>query len=145
MSYGEEEYSRGVSPLQIFGFVVVVFFAFLVFIGICWGCSALHKEYAIWSERKRGEAEYARAQANRKIAILEAEARMESSKSLAQAEVIRAEGVAKSNKIIGDSLEDNEGYLRYLYITHLGEAKDKTVIYVPTEGTLPILESQRLR
>ncbi len=44
---------------------------------------------------------------------------MESAKHLADAEVIRAEGVAKANKIIGDSLKDNEGYLRYLWIQGL--------------------------
>ncbi len=32
----------------------------------------------------------------------------ESSDSLANAEIIRAEGVAKANKIIGDSLQNND-------------------------------------
>lgn len=130
------------STLLVYAIVGII--SLLVFIGIFWGLTALGKEYAIWSERKRGEAEYAHAEANRRIAILEASAKMESAKALAQAEVIRAEGVAKSNKIIGDSLNGNEGYLRYLYITHLSEANDKTIIYIPTEGALPILETQRL-
>lgn len=123
----------GIGLICLFGTVCIV-----------WAMSALGKEYDIWAERKRGEAEYAHAEANRRIAILEAEAKMQSSKALAEAEIIRAQGVAKANKIIGDSLNDNEGYLRYLYIMHLSEARDKTVIYIPTEGGLPILESQRL-
>lgn len=101
--------------------------------------------YYIYSERARGQAELARAEANRSIKILEAIAHRESATALAEAEVLRAEGVAKANKIIGDSLQGNDAYLRYLYITHLSESKDKTVIYIPTEGALPILESQRLR
>jgi regulator of protease activity HflC (stomatin/prohibitin superfamily) len=92
-----------------------------------------------------GQAELARAESNRQIATLEAQAKKESSRALADAEIIRADGVAKANKIIGDSLQGNEGYLRYLYITHLGDTQDKTVIYVPTEAGLPIMESQRLK
>jgi len=49
--------------------------------------------------------------------------------------------VAKANKIIGDSLKDNESYLRYLWINGLSEKDNNTVIYVPTEANLPILEA----
>ena len=65
---------------------------------------------------------------------------MESAKNLAQAEVIRAKGVAKANKIIGDSLRDNQDYLKYLWINNMTETKNQ-VIYVPTEANLPILEA----
>ena len=41
---------------------------------------------------------------------------MDSAKLLADAEVERAKGVAQANAIIGDSLKNNEEYLRYLYI-----------------------------
>jgi regulator of protease activity HflC (stomatin/prohibitin superfamily) len=81
---------------------------------------------------------------NRKIQIQEAEAKMESSKLWAQAEVIRAEGVAKANKIIGDSLHNNEAYLRYLWIVDVAGANvGKTIVYIPTETNLPILEANR--
>ncbi len=69
---------------------------------------------------------------------------MESSKHLADAEVIRARGVAEANKIIGDSLQGNEGYLRYLWITSL-ENSNQQVIYIPTEANLPILEASRMK
>jgi len=71
-------------------------------------------------------------------------AKKESSKALADAEAIRAEGVARANKIIGDSLSGNEGYLRYLWIQSLQSSKMQ-VVYVPTEANLPILESRRLK
>jgi hypothetical protein len=99
--------------------------------------------YTVWSQRLAGEAELAKAESSRKIRILEARAEQESAKSLAEAEVIRAEGVSKANKIIGDSLQNNEGYLRYLWIQGL-QNNHTQVVYVPTEANLPILESQRL-
>jgi len=91
-----------------------------------------------------GKAELAQAEQNRQIAILEAQAKKDSALLLADAEVSRAEGVAKANKIIGDSLRENEDYLRYLWITDVaGQNVDKTVVYVPTETNLPILEATR--
>ena len=40
----------------------------------------------------------------------------------------------------------NEQYLKYLWITDVAGANiDKTVVYVPTETQLPILEAQRLK
>ena len=120
------------------GIIVVV----CVSIGLV-GCPS----YNVYSQRLAGEAELARAESNRKIAIAEAEAKKESAKQLAEAEVIRAEGVAKANTIIGDSLKNNEAYLRYLYITGLNDGDDKgnKIIYVPTEAGLPILEAARLK
>jgi hypothetical protein len=53
--------------------------------------------------------------------------------------------VAQANKIIGDSLKDNEAYLRYLWIQNLENSKDRTIVYVPTEANLPILEAGRLQ
>lgn len=96
--------------------------------------------YAVWEQRKVGEGELARAESNRKTKILEALAEYEASKSKAAAEIERAKGVAEANKIIGDSLKGNEGYLRYLWITGLDSAS-KEVIYVPTEANIPILEA----
>lgn len=99
----------------------------------------------VWQQSKSGEAELAHAEYSRQIATCEANAKKESSKALAEAEVIRAHGVAKANKIIGDSLQGNEAYLKYLYINQLSETNDKTVIYIPTEANLPIMEANRLK
>lgn len=119
----------------------------IVVIGLL--CGGLYgcPKYSVYNQRLQGEAELARAESNRRIAIAEAEAKKESAKQLAEAEVIRAEGVAKANTIIGDSLKNNEAYLRYLYITGLNESGDKgnKIIYVPTEAGLPILEAGRLK
>lgn len=98
-----------------------------------------------------GRAEYAQAEQNRRIVILEAEANNESATQNAQAtikietakataEIERAKGVAEANRIIGDSLKGNEAYLRYLYINGLTSGSGQ-IIYVPTEAGLPILEA----
>ena len=98
----------------------------------------------IWQQSMAGQAELAHAEYSRQIATCEAMAKKESAKALADAEVIRAEGVAKANKIIGDSLAGNEGYLRYLWIQGL-QTNNMQVIYVPCDSGLPILESVRLK
>ena len=98
-----------------------------------------------WWASQTGKAELAQAEQNRQIAVLEATAKKESAIQLAQAEIERAKGVAQANTIIGESLKGNEDYLRYLWITDVAGANiDKTVVYVPTEANLPILEAQRM-
>lgn len=116
----------------------------LTLIGLGFGSHSGCSCYSVWSERKKGEAELARAESNRQIKSLEAKAVLESAKHLSEAEVIRAHGVAEANKIIGDSLKGNESYLRYLWIDGLQNTQGQ-VIYVPTEANLPILEAGRGR
>ncbi len=93
--------------------------------------------------RMKGEAELLEAESTKKIAVESAKAQLESAKLLADAEIERARGVAEANKIIGDSLKNNESYLRWLYISNIekAEAKGTTTIYIPTEAGLPILEA----
>lgn len=100
-------------------------------------------QYRVYQQRLAGEAALAEAQSSRQVAILEARAKKESAVSLAEAEVIRAEGAARANKILQDSLGGPEGYLRYLQIQALEETK-ASLIYVPTEAGLPVTESRRL-
>ncbi len=115
-----------------------------IIIVLCLSGMPIKKVYDVWAYRKEGEAELAKAESNRQIKTLEAKASEESAKHLAQAEIIRARGVAEANKIIGDSLRGNEAYLRYLWISNL-ECKDKEIIYIPTEANMPIFEAGRLR
>jgi regulator of protease activity HflC (stomatin/prohibitin superfamily) len=98
--------------------------------------------YRVWQRGLAGKAQLAEAEWNRKIAVQEADAKKESAVLLAQAEVERAKGVAEANKIIGESLKNNESYLRYLWIQGLQDGSSE-VIYIPTEAGLPILEAGR--
>ncbi len=102
-----------------------------------------YPQYRVYSQRLAGEAALAEAQSSRQVAILEARAKKESAIALAEAEVIRAQGAAKANAILQNSLGGPEGYLRYLQIQALEDAK-ASLIYVPTEAGLPITESRRL-
>lgn len=119
--------------------IFVVMGLFIIII-IVWALLALGSVYSVWSSKKKGEAELAHADSNRQIATLEARQKEESAHHLAQAEIIRARGVAEANRIIGDSLKGNEAYLKYLWIDGLQNSKGQ-VVYVPTEANLPILEA----
>ncbi len=99
--------------------------------------------YGVYKQGLAGEAELANAEYSRQVAVREAQAKKDAAVLLAQAEVERARGVAQANKIIGDSLRDNEAYLRYLFVNNLADTKDQ-VIYIPTEAGLPILEATRM-
>jgi len=85
--------------------------------------------YGVWQQGMSGKAELSRAEQNRKIAEYDA-----------GAAVAKAKGVAEANRIIGESLHNNEAYLRYLWIESLSDGHSE-VIYVPTEAGLPILEA----
>ena len=97
-------------------------------------------QYNVWQQSLNGKAELQKAEYTRKVAVLEAQAKMDSASKLAEAEIERAKGVAEANRIIGDSLKDNPRYLQYLYITGLQEGSEKgnRTIYVPTEGGMPV-------
>lgn len=116
---------------------------FLVFGGIG-GCMAIMPQYSVWEQGLAGQAELAKADYSKKVAVQEAQAKLDSATLLANAEVERAKGVAKANEIIGSSLKGNDEYLRYLWIIDVaGKDTQKTVVYVPTEANIPILEANR--
>lgn len=113
----------------------------LVSVACLTGCPA----YGVYTARKEGEGILAHAQSSREVAVATAKAKWEAADYEAKADIRRAEGAAQANKIIGDSLKNNEAYLRYLWIQNLehAEGKGTQVIYVPTEASLPILEATR--
>lgn len=119
----------------LIGFITIVSIIILLFWGI--------PTYLVWQKGLSGKAELKKADWDRQVVVQEAKAKMNAATLLAKAEVERAKGVAQANKIIGDSLEHNEAYLRYLWIDNLKNEHNQ-VIYVPTEANLPILEANRL-
>lgn len=104
-------------------FIIIV----LLIAAIMW----IYPTYNVWASELKGKAEFVQAEQNRKIKIQEAQAMKESAKFYAEAEVIRAEGVSKANKIVAGGLKDNDEYLRYLWIQAMGEKEDKATFYVP--------------
>lgn len=105
------------------------------------GCG-FYPPYRVWEAGQDGKAELARANQNRQIAVTQSKAKSEAAAFEAEAEITRARGVAKANQIIGDSLHNNEDYLRYLFVNGLEHTQNQ-IIYVPTEAQLPVLEAGR--
>ncbi len=125
--------------LSIASFVIFVLLAFIV-LGM-WGCP----KYRVYSARKEGEALLAHAQSSKEVAVAEARAKMESSTLLAQADTIRAHGIAASNQIIGKSLEGNPAYLQWLWIDELKTTQNQ-IIYIPAgQMGMPIMEANRFK
>jgi len=120
--------------------VFIAIFGVSIILGLMFGMPM----YNVWQQEMTGKAEFSRAEQNRRIKVEEARAEKESAVFRAEAEIIRAEGVAKANEIIGGSLKDNKDYLTYLWIQALYD-ESNSVIYVPTEANLPILEATRLQ
>lgn len=122
--------------------IVVIAILVLVFvIGGVASCMAIRPRYKVWQQEMAGKAEYAKAEQNRKIKTLEAQANLEAEKLNAQAEIERAKGAAKAIEIENGSITPT--YIQYLWVRQQGSLGDKTVIYIPTETSLPILEAGR--
>ena len=110
------------------GIIVLVFLAM-------WGIP----KYKVYSRELNGKAELREAEWNRQIAVQEAQALKESAKLKAEAEVLRAEGIAEANRIIAGSITPE--YIKYKFVEGLNDGNTE-VIYVPTEANLPILEAR---
>ncbi|MFW9872090.1 MAG: hypothetical protein ACFFG0_03235 [Candidatus Thorarchaeota archaeon] len=115
--------------------LISVFYLFL-FIGLIYGIKATGP----WWSKVTGKSELAQAEQNRQIAILEAQAKLDSAKKLAEAEIERAKGIAEANRIISGSITNE--YLKYKFIEGLNDGNTE-VIYIPTEANLPILEATK--
>jgi hypothetical protein len=118
--------------ISVIGLIVLVIIAAIMF---------GYPRYKVWQQEMDGKAEFAKAEQNRKIKIEEAKANLEAEKLNAQAEIERAKGAAKAIEIENGSITPT--YIQYLWVRQQADLGDKTVIYIPTEGNLPILEAGR--
>lgn len=116
----------------------------LLLIPLIWGLIAGARVYSVWSASMSGKGKLAEAEYSRQIMVAEAKAKKDSAFLTAEADVIRADGIAKANKIIGNSLEKNEKYLEWKFIDELPQNKNQ-IIYLPTNSFLPILEANRVK
>ncbi len=131
MSQGTQDF---LGSAVAFGLVVLVVMA-IVAVPL-WGLP----KFGVYRADLAGQAELSQASHNRQIAIAEAEAELASADLKAQADVIRAAGIAEANEIIGKSITMEYIQWRWVEGLHNGETE---VIYVPTEANLPILEATR--
>ena len=63
-------------------------------------------------------------------------------KVLIRREIERAKGAAEAIKIENGSITPT--YIQYLWVRQQSDLSDKTVIYIPTESNLPLLESTKM-
>ena len=95
--------------------------------------------YRVYKNTMRGKADLEEARYNRKIQIEEAEANLEAQAFNAQAEVVRATGMAEAIEIENGKL--TREYIHYLWVRNI-DKMDGEKIYIPTEANMPILEAR---
>ena len=113
---------------------------------VLWGVPQL----GVYNRTLSGRAALMEAESTRQVRVLEAKAKQESATLEAQAEVTKAEGSAKAIAALKTELGSSDAYLRWLYIQGLQEQNgqgEKTVVYIPTDGLvpLPISEAGRVK
>ena len=116
------------------GVAVIVLAGVIIIAGLAFGLP----QYGVWTKTLSGKAQLQEAEYTRQVAVLEAQAKKDSAQQLAEAEIIRAQGVAKANSIIGESLKDNPAYLQYLWITEGEKDSNRTVYMIPSNGGAPV-------
>lgn len=123
--------------------VIVLLLLFVCLFGVGGGCYA-YPHYKVFSVEMDGKGKLREAESTRMIQIEDAKGKEIAAKLLAGAEIERAKGVAEANKIIGDSLRNNPEYLTWLWVEKVADnPHGNTVIYIPTESGMPILEAGR--
>lgn len=123
-------------------FLTIVTTLILIVVGCMIGIpkyNVWRSEIAITTAKNNGLAAMAEAEENRKIAIEEGKANLEVQKLNSEAEVIRAQGMAKAIEIENGKLTSL--YIHYLWVRNI-DKMDGEKIYIPTEAGLPILEAR---
>jgi hypothetical protein len=103
--------------------------------GLLSGCGV------IWRAERQGRAELARATYAKQVIEIEAQQQLLAETYRAEAEIIRANGIAEAMEIINAELTPE--YLKHFWIRTL--AAHDNVIYVSIEGGYPTLLSAMMK
>lgn len=101
----------------------------------------LHPIWKVWASQKSGEADLQQAHKEQQIQVAKAQGRLDAAKINMNAAVIEAQAVSAQIKEIGAQLTEHDLYLKWQWIKMMEEKPNGSVIYVPTEAGLPILEA----
>lgn len=116
----------------------------VLMIWMLWG----YPHWRVWASHQAGLADLQKAKNEQQIQVAKGQGRLDAAVLNKQAAIIEAEAVAAQIETIGSQLTTHDLYLRWQWIKmmedHHGE-NEETIIYVPTEGNLPILEATRLQ
>jgi hypothetical protein len=99
--------------------------------------------WRVWAQRKQGEADLQQAHKEQQIQVSKAQGRLDAATINKQAAIIEAEAVSAQIEKIGQTLTKHDLYLRWQWIKMMEERPESSVIYVPTEANLPIMEAGR--
>ena len=105
-----------------------------------------YPKWRVWAAHQLGLADLAAAKNEQQIQIAQAQSRLDAATLNKKAAIIEAEAVAEQVAKIGAELTHHDLYLRWQWIKMMEDAhagNDSTIIYVPTEANLPILEAGR--
>jgi regulator of protease activity HflC (stomatin/prohibitin superfamily) len=111
---------------------------------ILWGLPQL----GVYNRTLAGRAALMEAESTRQVRVLEAKAKQEAAELEARAEITKAQGSAKAIAALKSELGSSDAYLRWLYIIGLQEQNgqgEKTVVYIPTDGLVPLPISEATR
>ena len=112
----------------------------LVVVLIVWALFGMPM-WRVWAQRKQGEADLQQAHKEQQIQVSKAQGRLDAATINKQAAIIEAEAVAAQIETIGQTLTKHDLYLKWQWIKMMEERPESSVIYVPTEANLPILEA----
>jgi regulator of protease activity HflC (stomatin/prohibitin superfamily) len=115
----------------------------LVFIILGWVLVGYPK-WRVWASHQEGLADLQRAKNEQQIQIAQAQSRLDAAGLNKKAAIIEAEAVAAQVEAIGKELKQHDLYLKWQWIKMMEDSEtDATVIYVPTEANIPVLEATR--
>lgn len=131
--YGQEAFSW--LPVIIIGLITASAVILWLFIG---------PRYGVWSSKLSGQADLEQAHFEQEIIVAKAKSRLNAAEMNKKASIIEAEAVSEQIKRIGENLQKHDLYLKWQWIKMMEERPKNSVIYVPTEAGLPILEAGRI-
>lgn len=118
----------------------IVWVALVVIVLIGWALFGMPM-WRVWAQRKQGEADLQQAHKEQQIQVSKAQGRLDAAAINKQAAIIEAQAVAAQIETIGQTLTKHDLYLKWQWIKMMEERPESSVIYVPTEANLPILEA----
>lgn len=99
-----------------------------------------YPRWSVWASQKSGEADLAQAHKEQQIQVSKAQGRLDAATLNKNAAIVEAEAVSSQIEKIGKQLTEHDLYLKWQWIKMMEEGGN-SVIYVPTEANLPILEA----
>lgn len=119
---------------------LIVWGAIVVLVLIAWSLFGL-PIWRVWAQKMQGEADLAQAHREQQIQVSKAQGRLDAAEINKKAAIVEATAVAAQIKEIGATLTHHDLYLRWQWIKMMEERPENSVIYVPTETNMPILEA----